>query len=157
MPAVSQSCGRTAGPMDMRFAAERKPNTRRARNDHRRLSRLCRAASDTHQMINMSRRKGARVELETVHELNRRGIPATKRLGMYIAGHDIDAVVRGRCQAIFPADNPNLPVRGGRRSAERATGWRAPHSHWLKQCNAEQRLQFVQDRHAGHEQHQKFE
>lgn len=47
-------------------------------------------------MSNMSRRKGVRVEIETVHELQRYGIPATKRSGMYVAGHDIDATVAGR-------------------------------------------------------------
>jgi hypothetical protein len=47
-------------------------------------------------MSNLSRRKGARVENEIVHKLNHHGIPARKRSGMYIPGHDIDAVVRGR-------------------------------------------------------------
>ena len=47
-------------------------------------------------MSNMSRRKGARVENEVAHTLQRYGIPATKRSGMYIPGHDIDARVGGR-------------------------------------------------------------
>jgi hypothetical protein len=38
-----------------------------------------------------SRRKGPRVEIEVAHTLQRFGIPATKRSGMYIPGHDIDA------------------------------------------------------------------
>jgi hypothetical protein len=47
-------------------------------------------------MGNMSRRKGARTELDITHALQHHGIPARKRSGMYIAGHDIDAEVRGR-------------------------------------------------------------
>ena len=47
-------------------------------------------------MSNISRRKGARVENEVAHTLQRYGIPATKRSGMYIPGHDIDARVGGR-------------------------------------------------------------
>ena len=47
-------------------------------------------------MSNMSRRKGARVENDIAHAIQRYHIPARKRSGMYIAGHDIDAVVRGR-------------------------------------------------------------
>jgi hypothetical protein len=47
-------------------------------------------------MSNMSRRKGARNELSVVHELQRHGIPATKRSAMYRPGHDIDAEIRGR-------------------------------------------------------------
>jgi hypothetical protein len=47
-------------------------------------------------MSNRSRRKGARVENDIAHAIQRHGIPARKRSGMYIAGHDIDAVVRGR-------------------------------------------------------------
>jgi hypothetical protein len=43
-----------------------------------------------------SRAKGARTELFVTHELVAAGIPATKRSGMYIAGHDIDATVAGR-------------------------------------------------------------
>jgi hypothetical protein len=44
----------------------------------------------------LSRRKGARVENEIVHKLNHHGIPARKRSGMYIPGHDLDVTVRGR-------------------------------------------------------------
>ena len=43
-----------------------------------------------------SRDKGGRIERTVAAELNRHGIPATKRSGMYIAGHDLDVVVRGR-------------------------------------------------------------
>jgi len=47
-------------------------------------------------MSNMSRRKGARVENEVAHTLQRYGIPATKRSGMFIPGDDINARVGGR-------------------------------------------------------------
>jgi Holliday junction resolvase len=43
-----------------------------------------------------SREKGQRTERNVAAELNRHGIPATKRSGMYIAGHDLVIVVRGR-------------------------------------------------------------
>jgi hypothetical protein len=33
------------------------------------------------KLSNRSRRKGARVELETVHELNRRGVPSHQAVG----------------------------------------------------------------------------
>ena len=47
-------------------------------------------------MSNMSRRKGARVENDIAHAIHRHGIPARKRSGMYIAGHDLDVQIRGR-------------------------------------------------------------
>jgi Holliday junction resolvase len=55
-------------------------------------------------MSNMSRRKGARVENEVTHTLQRHGIPATKRSGMYIPGHarvggrDLRVEVKARAQ-----------------------------------------------------------
>jgi hypothetical protein len=47
-------------------------------------------------MSNKSRRKGARVENDIAHAIQRHGIPARKRSGMYIAGHDLDVQIRGR-------------------------------------------------------------
>jgi len=47
-------------------------------------------------MSNMSRRKGARVENDIANAIQRHGIPARKRSGMYIRGHDLDVQVRGR-------------------------------------------------------------
>ena len=47
-------------------------------------------------MSNMSRREGARVENDIAHAIQRHGIPARKRSGMYIRGHDLDVQVGGR-------------------------------------------------------------
>jgi Holliday junction resolvase len=43
-----------------------------------------------------SRDKGSRTERAIAAELVARGIPAHKRSGLYVPGHDIDAIVRGR-------------------------------------------------------------
>jgi Holliday junction resolvase len=47
-------------------------------------------------MSNMSRRKGARVENDIAHAIQRHGIHAIKRSHAYRPGHDLDVQVRGR-------------------------------------------------------------
>ena len=47
-----------------------------------------------------SRRKGARVELETVHYLQDRGIAAKKISGMYKPGADLSVPIAGRDLAV---------------------------------------------------------